>query len=115
MSFSNANIQAFENGLKQAAGALLQLQQVDLYQGSTVNIKLYVGTRRANETEITGGGVADTNLVATIDADDWDTKAGRPPQKGDVIWWTGTRHAVTRSSVSAPAGNKVFYKARLEG
>ena len=115
MPFTNSNIQAMETALKQAAGALLAPQQVDLYQGPTVEVKLHVGTRRANETDITAGAVADTQLVATIDADDWDAQAGRPPQKGDVIWWTGERHAVDRSIVASPAGNKVFYKARLQG
>ena len=115
MSFTNSNIAAFEANLKQAAGAMLALQQVDLYQGGTVSVKLHVGTRRATETSLTGGAVADTQLIAVIDADDWDTKAGRPPQKGDVIWWTGLRHAVVRAAVAAPAGNKAFYRARLEG
>ncbi len=115
MSFTTSNIQAMETRLKQAAGALLVPQQVDLYQGATVQVKLHVGTRRANETDITGGAVSDSQLVATIDADDWDAKASRPPQKGDVIWWTGERHAVDRSIGPAPGGNKVFYKARLQG
>ena len=96
MPFTISNIQAMETALKQAAGALLAQQQVDLYQGATVEVKLHVGTRRANETDITGGAVSDTQLVATI-------------------WWTGVRHAVDRSIVASPAGNKVFYKARLQG
>ncbi len=115
MSFTVSNIAAFEQELKSRMGALLAPQQVDLYGGGTETIRLHVSTRRANETDISGGAVADTQLIATIDADDWDTKAGRPPQKGDVIWWTGLRHAVDRSAVSAPAGNKAFYKVRLEG
>lgn len=115
MSFTTGNIQSFEDALKKAAGDLLSPQQVDLYQGPTVTVRLHVGTRRANETDVTGGAVADTQLIATINADDWDNQAGRPPQKGDVIWWVGERHAVDRSIVAAPAGNKAFYKARLQG
>ena len=115
MSFTAGNIQAMEDAFKAGMGVLLQPQQVDLYQGATVNINLYVGTRRANETEVTGGAVADTQLVAIVDADDWDAKAGRPPQIGDVIWWMGERNAVSRASGSAPAGNRVFYKVFLEG
>ena len=64
---------------------------------------------------MTGGASTDTQLIATIDADDWDAKVGRKPQKGDVIWWMGERHAVDRSATGAPGGNKVFYKARLQG
>lgn len=115
MSFTQGNIAAMEAALKQAAGALLAPQQVDLYQGATVSVRLHVSTRRARESDITGGAVVDSELVATIDADDWDDKAGREPQKGDVIWWLGTRHAVVRSVPAAPGGNKAFYKARLQG
>jgi hypothetical protein len=115
MPFTSANIAAMEFELKRAAGALLAPQQVDLYQGPTVTVKLHVSSRRANERDVSGGAVADTQLIATIDADDWDMRAGRPPQKGDVIWWTGERHAVERSAPSSPAGNKAFYKARLTG
>ena len=115
MPFTTGNIAAFEANLKAAAGALLMPQDVDPHLGSRVQVKLHVGSRRANESDMTGGAATDTNLIATIDADDWDAKVGRVPQKGDVIWWTGLRHAIDRSSVSAPAGNKVFYKARLQG
>lgn len=115
MSFTQNNIQTFEADLKAAAGALLTPQPVDLYQGARVNVRLHVGTKRANERDMTGGAPADTNLIAVIDADDWDSKAGRPPQKGDVIWWTGERHAVDRGSVAAPAGNKAFYRVFLQG
>ena len=115
MAFTTGNIAAFEAALKASAGALLALQQVDLYQGETVQVKLYVGTRRANEDDMTAGASADTNQIATIDYDDWNAKAGREPQMGDVIWWLGKRHAITRSIAAAPAGNGVFYKAHLEG
>ncbi len=115
MSFTSGNIQGMEAALKKAAGALLSLQQVDLYQGATVTVMLAVTTRRANESDLTGGAATDTQLTATIDADDWDAKAGREPQRGDVIWWAGVRHAVDRSIVNAPAGNKIFYRARLQG
>ena len=115
MSFTTANIASFEANLKATAGALLALQDVDPYEGTRVQVKLHVGSRRANESDLTGGAATDVQLIATIDSDDWDQKVGRPPQKGDVIWWTGERHAVDRSSVAAPAGNRIFYKARLQG
>jgi hypothetical protein len=76
------------------AGALLQPHQVDLYQGATVTVPLHVSSRRANESDVTAGAVADTGLVCTIDAEAWDDVAGRPPQKGDVVHWAGVRRAV---------------------
>jgi hypothetical protein len=114
MSFSAENIAAFETKVKAGLGVMLKPQQVDLYQGATVQIKLAVGTRRASSSEVTSGAEAET-LIATVDADDWDAKAGRPPQQGDIIWWLGTRHAVERPHVAAPGGNKIFYKLRLKG
>ncbi len=115
MSISKGVVASMEIAMKAAMGDLFELQQVDLYGGGTVEVKLHIGTRRANESDLTSGASQDTQLIATIDADDWNTKAGRPPQKGDVIWWTGRRHAVDRSIVAAPAGNQVFYKARVQG
>lgn len=115
MSFSNENIAAFEAQMKAMAGVLLQPTSVDLYGAGQVSIKLFVSARRANESDVTAGAVQDTQLVATIDADDWDNKAGRPPQKGDVIWWAGERHAIQRSIGTNAGGNKIFYKARLQG
>lgn len=116
MPFTKKNLAAMETLMKAAGGALFSQQRVDSYDGPQEQmIKMHVGSRRANETDITGGAVADTQLIATIDADDWDAKIGRPPYKGDVIWWLGSRHAVTRASAAAPADNKVFYKVRLQG
>lgn len=115
MSFTTQNLASFEAALKQAAGVLLSLQTVNLYQGATITVKLSVTSRRSNETDLTPGAATDTQLIAVIDADDWDAKAGRPPQKGDVIWWTGVRHAVDRASVASPGGNNMFYRARLQG
>ena len=115
MTITSGVIASMEAAMKQAAGDLMTPQQVDLFGGSTVSIRLYVGTRRAASPDLTGG--ADTeNQYATIDADDWDAQAGREPQKGDVITWTGRRFAVESNQMIAPDGtNKVFYKARLNG
>lgn len=115
MPFTAPHIARMEAALKAGIGDSMQSQDVELYQGATVKIRLYVGTRRANERDLTGGAVMDTQLIATIDADSWDDAAGRVPQKGDVIWWDGKRHAVERASVAAPAGNRVFYQTRLVG
>ena len=115
MAFTIGNIAAAETAWKQMAGALLAPQQVDLYQGATITVRLHVGTRRANEVDVTSGAASEGNLVATIDYDDWMTKAGRDPQKGDVIWWLGRRHAVMDAVAAAPAGNGIFYKAELQG
>lgn len=115
MAFTSGNIAGFNAALKNAAGALLAPQQVDLYDGATVTVKLHVSTRRANESDLTGGVQQDTQLIATIDYDDWIAKAGREPHKGDVIWWLGTRHVIDRSIAAAPAGDGAFFKARLRG
>ena len=115
MPFTTANVQAMTQQLKQAAGALLAPQDVDLYDGGRVVVALHVGTRRASESDITGGMSAESGLIATIDAEAWETAAGRAPQMGDVIWWTGQRYAVTEAHLAAPAGQPVFYKARLKG
>lgn len=116
MSFTAGNINAMERQMKKAMGALLQAQPVDPYGGGAqVSVNLYVGTRRANESDVTAGAQADTGLIATIDADDWDAKIPHEPGKGDVIHWLGKRHAVDRSVASGPGGNKIFYKARLQG
>lgn len=114
MSFTQANIANFETKIKQVAGAMLTPQQVDLYQGDTITVKLAVGTRRAQAGDVTDGSDTET-VIATVDADDWDAAAPRPPQKGDVIWWLGQRYAVERPHVAAPGGNKIFYKLRLKG
>ena len=115
MPFTTENIAAFESLIKTEAGAMLSLQQVDIYQGATVSVKLAVGTRRASEADLTAGASQDSELIATIDFDDWNTKVGREPQKGDVIWWMGKRHAVERCIAGAPGGNGIFHKARLRG
>ena len=116
MSFSNSNIAAMEAALKQAAGALLALNTVTPYGGTgDVLVKFHVSTKRANETDLTGGAASDSQLIATVDYDDWQTKIGREPQRGDVFHWLGRRYAVDRSIAAAPAGNGVFYKVRLEG
>lgn len=115
MAFTHQNIASFETALKKAAGDMLTPQTVRLYKAtSDIQVKLAVSSRRASAGELTAGMDTET-LIATIDADDWDAKAGRPPQKGDVIWWTGLRYAVERPHVGAPGGNKVFYKVRLTG
>jgi hypothetical protein len=115
MPFTAQNISRMTAQLKQAAGALLQPQDVDLYGAGTVQVPLHVSTRRASESDLTAGAQANTSLVATIDAATWDAMAGRPPQKGDTIWWVGQRHAVVESHVSAPGGQAAFYKATLQG
>jgi len=115
VSFTTSNIASAIAAWKKGAGVMLAPQTVDLYGGATVSIKLHVSTRRANETDVTAGAVADEQLIAIIDSDDWDTKAGREPQKGDVIWWMGKRFAVERSIGAAPGGDKAFYRARLQG
>lgn len=124
MPFTAAGISQMQQQLLAAAGALLQPQDVDLYVAPIdgvaqpplrVSIPLHVSTRRASESDLTGGAQADSSLVATIDAATWDAMAGRAPQRGDVIWWTGQRHAVTEAHVAAPAGQAAFYKASLMG
>ena len=115
MSFTTSNVSKLVTQIKQRAGVLFQPQQVDMYGGGTVYVKLSVRSGLAGESELSGGAVQDINLIAKIDGEDWDTKVGRPPQKGDVIHWMGRRHAVERSIAIAPDGNLVFYKARLAG
>ena len=101
--------------MKAGMGVMLTALQVDLYGGDTVSIKIAVGTRRASQADITAGASADRKLIATIDYDDWIAKAGRDPQKGDVIWWLGNRHAIVKSIPAAPGGNGIFFKAELAG
>ena len=114
MAFTVNNIAAMEAALKQGAGALLSLQTVYLYQAGTVSVKLHVGQRRTSSVEVTGGAT-EQNQYATIDADDWDNKVGRIPQRGDQIEWAGRKYAIDNIQVIAPAGNRSFYKARLTG
>lgn len=116
MSFTNQNIGQMVTGLKQAAGALLTPQDVNLYPNDVdvVQIKLHVGQRRAASPDLTPG-MERQNQYATIDAADWDAKAGRMPQRGDVIHWAGRRYAVEDCQIIAPAGQVSFYKARLNG
>ena len=115
MPFTSQNIAGMIEGMKLAAGALLEPQQVDLRDGPTVTVRLAVTTRRANEEDLTGGVVQDTSLIATIDYEDWMVQAGREPQMGDRIHWLGQRYAVDRSIPAAPGGQGAFFKARLKG
>ena len=115
MSFTKANIAKMESAMKEMAGALLASTEVQLYKGPTVNVLLYVGTRRSSSPELTGG-IDQEGQRATIDADDWDAQAGRPPQMGDIIVWAGRRFAVQSAQLVAPTGeNRVWYKANLRG
>lgn len=116
MTFNTANIDKFINGFKRIAGATMSPQAVDLYKGDTVQVKMYVGRRRAASSELTGG-MEQENQYATIDAADWDAKVPRGmPQKGDVVHWAGRRMAVEDCQVIAPDGaTRAFYKARLRG
>ncbi|MEP5169227.1 MAG: hypothetical protein ABJQ23_19965 [Shimia thalassica] len=125
MTFTTANVGRMAEQLKRAAGALLTPQDVDLYQPPvdgqpqppvTIQPKLHVGTRRANESDLTAGATVESGPIATIDAAHWDALApDRPPQRGDVVHWAGRRYAIRDVHVSAPAGVRAFYKARLEG
>lgn len=114
MSFTQANVTAMMNGMKTLAGDLMAPHSVDLYQGSTVQVKLRVGQRRAGSGEITAGAIAQ-NQYATIDAADWDAKVGRIPQRGDRVHWSGRRYAFEDVQIISPVGETVFYKCRLEG
>ncbi len=115
MSFTRQNVAQMGAAMKKAAGALLMPQDVELYQGDTVQVKLHVTTRRAGQGELTAGATMETGLVATIDADDFKAKAGRAPQLGDVIHWADKKYAVRNVHLSAPAGVTIFYKCALDG
>ena len=116
MAFTQRGIEQFEEQAKKALGALLYENTVEVFgKTGTIQVKLSVNSRRGNQTELTGGATSETNLICVIDADDWDAKVGRMPQRGDVVHWHGRRHAIERPVPVAPAGNAVFYRARLEG
>lgn len=113
--FTTRNVQAMTDAMRRAAGVLLAPQQVDLYEAGTVEVRLHVGQRRAGSGDLTGGADQQSQY-ATIDAEDWDAKAGRIPQKGDVIHWAGRRYAVESCQIISPDGATVqFYKSRLSG
>jgi hypothetical protein len=115
MSFTPGNLSIFETEMKKIAGALLAATTVTLHGGGTVSVRMFVGMRRSTERDMTGG-VGQETQVATIDADDWDTKAGRPPQKGDVLTLgDGRRFMIEDAHVTTAGGNTMFYKARLRG
>lgn len=113
--FTTQGIAQFNAILKEGMGDLFQPHQVDLYQGTTISVDLYVGTRSANPADVTAGVDQTRQLVCIMDADDWDAKVNRKPGKGDIVWWDGKRHNINAASVSAPSGDRAFYKARLEG
>jgi len=115
--FTISNVNQIVNGLKDMAGALLAPHDVTLYKGDTISVRLHVNTRSASSTDLTGGIIQEQQLIATIDASDWDAKApaGRWPQKGDVIAWTDKTYVIDRAHLAAPAGVKAVYKARLAG
>ena len=115
MSFTQQNVAQMGAAMKKAAGALLMPQDVDLYQGATVSVKLHVSVKRAGQGELTAGATMETGLVATIDADDFKAKAGRGPQLGDRIHWADRKYAVRDVHIAAPAGVPIFYKCELDG
>ena len=112
--FSASGVARMEAAMKREFAALFAPTPVALYGAGDAMINLYVGRRRGSSSEVTAGAEAEAQL-ATVDADDWDAKAGRPPQKGDIITWAGRRFAVEDNQLIAPTGNRVFYKCRLRG